>query len=196
MKILNSPTSWFSIFEIVIAMSIFAISITWIFLNDNNFFKEYERVTTLNKSQWIVNDLYGYLLTYKKTYWTFAFHNLISQWDSDNNCNGNDYNSNWLVTDEIDEFCFFYPYINWDVLEFQIWVINSTDAWLEDVYLTNNLVSWNDWISYRKIYGQSNNYITIWLKQSIINEDQFSGFIWVYSPDVLEYIYRQEIILE
>jgi len=100
----------FTLMEIMVAVSFFVIAVTTRFIIDTNSINTYLEFVNVSKLEQTTNDLYGYLYTYKKTHWTNDFINLISQGDPDNNCNGNDFNWNWDINDEIDEYCFFYPY--------------------------------------------------------------------------------------
>ncbi len=194
MKIKNNK--WFSIIEVVIAMSLFVIFITWRFIIDNNSLQAYVDSVKTNNLELITNDLYAYMYSYKKTYWTSDFITLITQWDSDNNCNWNDFNSNWNLTDEIDEYCFFYPYLSWSLIKFNQWIVNDNNALLNDVYLLDNNNWGYDWLSYRSLFWQKDKVLTIWLKEDFINSDKYSGYIWIFDTNMLKYIYKQNVVFE
>jgi hypothetical protein len=196
MKKNNLNIKWFTLIEVVIAMSLFVIFITTRFIIDNNSLNAYVDSVKTNNLELITNDLYWYLYSYKKTYWTHYFINLIAQWDNDWNCNWNDFNSNWNLNDEIDEYCFFYPYSSWSTIKFNNWVINTNNSLLNDVYLLDNNNWWYDWYWYRKIFNQTNYIITIWLKEDFLNSDKYSGFIWIFDPNMLIYKYKQNVVFE
>lgn len=187
---------WFSILEVVIGLSIFVIFMTWMFITDNNTLNSYQDSVNLSKLKLVTNDLYAYLYTYKKEYWTSSFITLITSWDIDNNCNWNDFNSNWNLNDEIDEYCFLYPYLSWSLLQFNQWVVDDNNSLLNTVYLLNNNESGLDWLSYRWIFSQDNKLITIWLRENLTNIDKYEWFIWIFDTDMIKYIYKQQVVFE
>lgn len=193
---MKKSNKWFSILEVVIGLSIFIIFITWRFVTDNNIISGYQDSVNISKLKLITNDIYAFLYTYKKIYWTNSFISLITFWDTDNNCNWNDFNNNWDLTDEIDEYCFIYPYLSWSTILFNQWIVNDNNSSLESVYLLNNNNTWFDWLTYRSIFSQNNNLITIWLHEDFINSDKYEGFIGVYDTNTLKYIFKQKVVFE
>jgi hypothetical protein len=194
MKILNDK--WFTIIEVVIAMSLFVIFVTWRFIIDNNSLDSYRDSVKTNNLELITSDIYSYLYSYKKEYWTNDFITLITHWDNDNNCNWNDFNSNWNITDEIDEYCFFYPYLSWSLLQFNQWIINDNNSSLSDVHLIDNNNWAYDGLTYRKIFNEDDKIITIALKEDLANSDKYTGFIWIFDSNMLKYEYKQNVVFE
>ena len=152
----NTNKNWFSILEVVIGMSIFVIFMTTRFLIDNNTLAWYQDSVRSSQLKLITNDLYAYLYTYKKEYWTSNFITLITEGDFDRNCNWNDFNSNWNLNDSIDEYCYIYPYLSGSIISFNNWIINDNNALIDDIYLLDNNNWGKDWSSYRSIFSQWN----------------------------------------
>lgn len=196
MKVKHTNKKWFTLIEVVVAMSLFVIFITTRFIIDNNSTQAYVDSVKSNNLELMTNDLYAYLYSYKKSYGTNYFINLITQWDSDNNCNWNDFNWNWVLNDEIDEYCFFYPYLSWSTIKFNKWIINNNNATIDSVYLLDNNNGWYDWLSYKKIFGGQKSSVIIALKEDFNNSDKYVGFIWIFDISSLKYIYKQKVLFE
>jgi len=192
----NKNRHWFTVIEIVIAISLFVLFITSRVVIDQNSLNAYTDSVKSNNLENLTNDLYAYLYTYKKTYWTSNFINLITKWDLDGNCNWNDFNWNLSISDEIDEYCFIYPYLSWSTILFNQWIINDSNSLLSNVFLLDNNNWWHDWDTYLKLFHEEKSIITIWVKEHFENSDKYTGFIWVFSLDDLKYKYKQNVVFE
>lgn len=187
---------WFTLIELIVAMTLFATFMTIRFVNDNKTYERYLHTHNESKKTEMLNDVYGYLYAFKNTYWTYMFQNEITRWDADRNCNGNDFNWNWLLDESIDEYCFFYPYVSDWKIRFYNWNLVSNSSELNQAVLSDNNKDGNDGESYRKLFWQQDSIITIALKQDFTSPEIYRGFIWIYDTNMLAYTHKLAITLD
>lgn len=156
---------WVGISEVIAASTIFIIIYTSILsvlsVNDSSFLiKQRESAMASTYSE-----IYGYLYSYKKNYWTSMFKsNFI--WST---------TCNWTVNSSdanAGQWCTYYPYYNaWDIVFTGSTVTTSAASNWSQTYFSTPPVNAKSYVSTNKLPG--NKQVIVFIRQDASDEDTF-----------------------